>query len=275
MAQTQGLKRMIDVVMCLKQPPFWLLERAIARIRAQPETQRILFVIHPTLDLIDFVQEQMQEGDECLWDMHGLAYARWLGIRASTAEYVSFVDHDVLLPPHYYATCLPYLQNGMVGAVNGISVDPTFPLLGLKTHPPAQLKVLPRGLCTATLLKREAITDWYPPKNLHACEDLHLTRHLKAKGYDWLQIPQYVFHYSTTNDVVHRWRWHGAGYRMLFKPRYFLARRGLELLKLPYFYRKYGARAEALWHELRHQWHLTYGFLHARDFLKSHRRAYT
>lgn len=280
---------MIDVVMCLKNPDFAVLAQAIQRIRREPEVQRLIFVIYPTLQLIDFIHEQMQEGDECLWDSTGLAYARWIGIQASKADFLSFVDHDTLIPRGFYTHCLRYFGGSQIGAVNGISIDTDSVRHGLKTMPTKTLQVISRGLCTANVIRRSLVADWRPPKNLQALEDFHLTHHLATKGYMWLQIPRYVLHYSCGEDFVKRWLWNGAGIRMIqgmglgdalpltMQSRsiwQFLWWRLICVLVVLRYAKKHGLNARAIQTEIHRQFCFLKGYLQAEKYLKSRRTGY-
>ncbi|MFT4165610.1 MAG: glycosyltransferase [Microlunatus sp.] len=42
---------------------------------------------------------------------HGRGFGRWRGVNESVGDYIIMVDADIVLPPEWLATTLPYLQN--------------------------------------------------------------------------------------------------------------------------------------------------------------------
>jgi len=280
----------IDVIMCLRSPDIKVLDLVVRRIRTQPEVKRVIFMISAKGALDPFVEwtdNGLRHGDSIIHEDLSLAVARRLGITASTTEFISFVDCDVLIPSHFYHKCLRYLTNyAVVGGVNGITIDTEWANPDYLAWRSAQLEILDRGLCTANLIRRELVADWTPPPYLQALEDFHLTQHLKAKRKIWLQIPHYILHLSFGEDMKKRWCWNAAGTRMIqvmglghrlpFGWRSsnmlsFLFWRVTRILAIPELYKRYGEDARIILFEVLRQFYTLKGYLQYNRFLETRR----
>lgn len=271
--------------MCAKNPDRKVMELAVKRIRNQPEVRRIIFVVNiksPT-DLEGINQKK----DLIIPENISLSYARVLGITLALSPIISFVDHDVLIPKHFYRKCLQFMDKyPKIGGANGISMDTDFPRHGIKLKWTSGMVEVQRGLCTANVVRRKLVTDWNPPTNLHALEDFHMAQHIRNQGYKWLQFPIYVYHLSFGEDFVKRWLWNGAGFRMIKEiglgqhlPRAYKAKshaefvykRFLQILLSPRFYLKYGINAYAIKTEVHRQLCIMIGYFQYDKFTKTRR----
>lgn len=280
---------MIDVIMCLRNPDISVLDLVVRRIRQQSEVNRIIFVASIKGELnpfVDWADNGLRHGDSIVHEDTSLSFARRLGIYASKTKLISFVDCDVLIPSNFYKKCLFFLDRfSCVGAVNPISIDTEWSKYGIKPRK-RQIEILQRGLCTATLMRRELVADWDPPVQLEALEDFHLTQHVANKGKLWIQIPHYVIHLSFGEDTCKRWLWNAAGVRLIqqmglghklpftyqapstFK---YILWRVARILAIPIFFHKYGTNARAIIYAVSYQYNLLKGYLKASKYLETRR----
>lgn len=203
----------IDVIVCSKKPTTSLFEKCIHQLLAQTtKINKIIVVYRESIDKI-LVHPKLQYIKEPAKSC--LAYARFLGIQASSSEYICFVDDDVLLGKNHIAE-LYQKQKAYNCVIEGVLT-----ILDQSIRIPTPLyqdKILrnsDRGFTHNTLIARHFVSDWIPPQ-IHAFEDYSLTRHIQQKGVIWYryQQPTISYHIKTYNQLK-RTRWATAGSKTL------------------------------------------------------------
>jgi hypothetical protein len=290
---------LIDVIMCVKNPDIEIMNLSVKKIKQQPEVRRILYVVNKdtSMNPLDLMGgEEIRSGftgtthDCWIPEEKSLSYARMLGIKYSQTPFISFVDYDVLIPKNFYRKCLKFMEKyPKIGGANGISMDTDFPRHGIKLKWTSKMVEIQRGLCTANIIRRNLVTDWNPPANLHALEDFHMAQYIRDQGYKWMQLPIHVYHLSFGEDFVKRWLWNGAGFRMIKEiglgehlPKAYKAKRHAEflykrffrILISPVFYLRYGLNAKAIKTEVHRQLCIMIGYFKYHKYTKTRRTGY-
>jgi GT2 family glycosyltransferase len=90
---------------------------------------RFIFVAEGSTEVLDYVEGLAKEQrirSTCTMNFgeRGLAQARNLGVELNTADYIAFVDDDVVLPAHWAESVISRLKDSDVIGVTG----PAFPL---------------------------------------------------------------------------------------------------------------------------------------------------
>jgi len=158
-----------------------------------------------------------------------LAWARKIGIGQVDTEWFAFIDSDIKLCERWFEKMWPYtriVEN--VGAVQAIHwqshASTRFDFLRkretVKIHEVffKGLFSLTRGLTTQTLIKKDAVKGWNPPRELAAFEDYHLTQHILHRGYKFIVVNDVISQHiisPSKGDSSFRWGlWCGAGVRI-------------------------------------------------------------
>jgi len=157
---------------------------------------------------------------------YGLAKSRWIGIQHADTEYIAFIDSDIQLLPGWGKIMTSILKEyASIAGVHGkdVYVNPYLfkyeqaerKILGkllnyyrrVKKHNYVKFISLEtlsrekvRGLTHNTIVLREALKDWKPPKILSIGEDHHLMLHVLEKGLYWGVVEKPVaLHYAFKN----------------------------------------------------------------------------
>jgi len=122
--------------------------------------------------------------------------ARQKCIEAVTSEIFAFIDDDVIVDESWYSGMMFWMKKLNAGAVTGV------PDLKPKTDARRFLELLIREIdlnklpqpinCLHTgscLIRTELVKDIQIPRWLQHREDLYITEHIKAKGYECYRVP--------------------------------------------------------------------------------------
>jgi glycosyltransferase involved in cell wall biosynthesis len=172
-----------------------------------------------------------------------LARARYLGIQQVKTSIFAFVDSDVLIPVNWQRCMEHWMQNEHVGAVSSplCSENQQRTFKGPRIIKPCKnlnpkeiikngLFRTIRGYTFAAMIRTNLVTDWKPPANLSALEDLSLSQHVVSKGFLWVELPEpccyhvkELKHGSGVSRYLKQGLWEGANARIIgVKARYFL-----------------------------------------------------
>jgi len=133
-----------------------------------------------------------------------LARARYLGIQQVAKPIFAFIDSDVLIPVSWQRRMERWMQNERVGAVSSplcvaerrqrSSKKPRIIKSCKDLNPYEIIKnglfQMTRGYTFATMIRTNLVTDWNPPTNLSALEDLSLSQHIVSKGFLRIEPPE-------------------------------------------------------------------------------------
>lgn len=206
---------MIDVIVCVSEPNFKVFHRCIIQLNKQELVNKIIVVYKDWIAtnplLFSNIKLIKEPKKSCL------AFARYLGIQASTSEFICFVDSDVILHKNHIKELYEnHLRFG--GAIEGIlTAKDNSRKIPIVNYSYRILKKNERGFTHNTLIKREWITDWKPIFT-HAYEDYLLTQHIQNKGYLWVRYPLNCISYHIKDyNIRKRTAWGIAGERIVLQ----------------------------------------------------------
>jgi glycosyltransferase involved in cell wall biosynthesis len=184
----------IDVVMCTYNSNKPFFRNILLAIRKEIPLHCFIAVDKFSSDgTVDTILDVFPEA-KVIKSHQNLGCARKLGIDKVDTRYFAFVDDDVLLLNGWYEHVMKLMKKE-VGAVSCYAKAriPYLQELFEYTKPTKHIIVSSiknidsqRGFAYATLIKKEAISDWKPSNILSACEDHEILRHIVRKGFLWL-----------------------------------------------------------------------------------------
>jgi glycosyltransferase involved in cell wall biosynthesis len=165
-----------------------------------------------------------------LQSRENLGKARKIGIDHVDTSFFIFVDSDVLLLKGWYEYVKGLMKNG-VGAVacfaqdegelnRGLAYDQTLPRLVFSSKNNVDSQ---RGWTYATLIRKEAVTNWEPNRTLAAGEDHELLRQVATQGFLWV-TSYFVFakhlqpvqsYFDFYQNLWKKQKWNAAGLRYI------------------------------------------------------------
>ena len=218
----------IDIILCVSNPIQGIFEKCVSQLLKQAYLNKII-IIHPFFDRFFYPQGEKiikirEPKRSCL------AYARYLGIQKSTAEYICFVDGDVILHKNHLKQLLEKQQTkgGVIEGVLTILDDRKNVNYTMKELKPGE-----RGFTHNTLIFREYIRNWKP---IFTCawEDYLITQFILNQNLSWVRFPQECKSYHIKDyGIFKRNAWGTAGERMVKK----LTKRTIIFRTINYFKR--------------------------------------
>lgn len=157
-----------------------------------------------------------------------LGRARKIGIENVDTSLFAFIDSDVLLLKGWY-TYTKALMNKATGAIACFAKDGVHYNYGLDKDSKDIFVTskynldTQRGWTYATLVRKTAVEDWSPDKNLCAGEDHQLLRHVVGKDFLWVtsyhvlarHIVPIQNYFSYFQNLWRKHRWNSAGRRYI------------------------------------------------------------
>jgi glycosyltransferase involved in cell wall biosynthesis len=220
----------IDVVMCTynsNTPYFNAVLRAISR-----EIPVHCFIAVDRLSSDGTVSRILEVFPEAkiVQSQENLGRARKIGINKVDTSFFMFVDSDVLLLKGWYEYVKGLMKNG-TGAVasfaqdegelnRGLAYNQTLPCLVFSSKNNVDSQ---RGWTYATLIRKEAVTNWEPNRMLSAGEDHELLRHVVTQGFLWV-TSYFVFakhlepvqsYFAFYQNLWKKYKWNAAGLRYI------------------------------------------------------------
>lgn len=140
------------------------------------------------------------------------ATARQKGIEAATAEYIAFVDSDVVLTIDWFCDMLTAMEvDGEKGAIWGITIPTEETELEYRRALAELYRTsivsmamdygMRRGMTHDTLIRRAAVEGIKIPKELHVFEDHYIRQHIEKQGYEW-DISVWAFCYHNRHTRI-------------------------------------------------------------------------
>lgn len=202
---------MIDAIVCVSNPTAHIFEKCLEQLRKQKYLNKII-IVHPYSDSFPYLNNDKidilrEPKISCL------ANARRMGIRRSQADFICFVDADVILHTNHFQQ-LYHAHRSYGGIIEGILTI----LENNQEHNNYQFRILKngeRGFTHNTLMLRSAVVDWNP---IFTCawEDYLLTQHVHKQGYLWVRYPQKCVSYHIKDyGLFKRNCWGTAGERLV------------------------------------------------------------
>jgi glycosyltransferase involved in cell wall biosynthesis len=215
----------IDAIVCISEPNFEILWKCFRQLEKQLFINKI-FVVHPYDEEFVSLQENIisirEPKKSCL------ANARRLGIKQSKADFICFVDADVILHTNHFKQLINaykiyskvFNKNNIVieGVLNNIEKSQSKFSLPYFPYQFKFLKLGERGFTHNTLIPRKYVLDWNPPFTC-AFEDYDLTQHVFSKNGKWVRFVQQCKSYHIKDyGIVKRSLWGTAGERIVINP---------------------------------------------------------
>ena len=151
-----------------------------------------------------------------------LAWARKLGVNATTNKSVAYVDSDVFLGKDHLVflelVVKPLRKRKKHTVVEGILI-PRIEKPSISFIPSIyETEVIPkggRGFTHNTLFNRETLLSW-KPRFTYAWEDWLLTQHVQSLGGNWIRCRTHTnsFH-IVDGSVIRQYQWDAAGERLV------------------------------------------------------------
>ena len=134
----------------------------------------------------------------------GLSQCRSIGVQVANGEVIAFIDDDVCIHSSWFSEMMFWLKKLNAGAVTGvpelIPKSTARKYRQLLNRISLDLEELPKPVnCLHTgscLIRTELVKDIQIPKWLQHREDLYITEHIKAKGYECYIVPVKFKHYA-------------------------------------------------------------------------------
>ena len=205
----------IDVVM-----PTWnsaaMLSRTLRPLKEGLRPCNIIVVDRSSQDRTRDIA--VEHGATVLVDTVSLGSARMTGVRASGADWIAFVDDDIVLPKGFREAVEPFLVPG-VGAVQAaaVSVHQPYRMIHLEEFGERmgrdghfELRAGERGFTNATLVRRELLQD-LDLSDMNTWEDWVITQQVLSSGHRWVVTMPFVDHIHDLEDLAYKEGWNAAG----------------------------------------------------------------
>jgi glycosyltransferase involved in cell wall biosynthesis len=200
--------------------PTWnsdeILEMVLAGVMKHIHPNRIIIVDRNSDDRTCEIAKDF--GCNLLTDSVSLGSARLLGISSSNAEFIAFIDDDIIIHEGFRDNLMKFMDDS-TGAVQGTA-------LSIEHHRRKRgkerwenltrergfflLKPGERGYTNCTIIRRKLISD-VQIKDLNSFEDWVISNHIIGKGFSWKFVPVYVDHHHVVKSIVSKYGWNGAG----------------------------------------------------------------
>jgi len=170
-------------------------------------------------DSIDGTREiALDHGCIIISDTISLGSARTKGIRASSTEWILFVDDDVIIPSNFIESMEEYIEE-RTGALWSPCVSTIEPIRsafishlerdlgqqGYYTIHPGE-----RGCTNATLIRRELIKD-IDISDMNTWEDWAIAQKVMESGMDWKVVRVFSDHINEDLNLFYKHSWNTAG----------------------------------------------------------------
>ncbi|NYT12079.1 MAG: glycosyltransferase family 2 protein [Methanomassiliicoccales archaeon] len=213
--ETNSNSEAMDVII-----PTWnssdILDMVLEGVREHIHPNRIILVDRNSTDkTLDIAKEF---DCDVLTDTVSLGSARMLGISSSSAEFVAFIDDDIVIHEDFREKLMEFMDNE-TGAVQGTALS-TEPRLRRRMKDRWEkltkekgfflLKPGQRGYTNCTILRRRLLSG-LQIEDLNSFEDWVIANHILEEGYSWKITPVYVDHHHVVKSVVSKYGWNGAG----------------------------------------------------------------
>lgn len=152
-----------------------------------------------------------------------LGQARAKTIQKVETEWFAFIDDDVYITKNWFQQLTRHIAP-KTGAVHGfmwtIGVEKWRKIFnGRRPSRVQRLKKGDRGKTHNTLIKTELVKDWEPSQpDIQWFEDYEITKHVLAKGYDWLLIPVDAYHMESYIHLLKQSAGKIRGWKKVLKP---------------------------------------------------------
>jgi glycosyltransferase involved in cell wall biosynthesis len=143
----------------------------------------------------------------CLFPNQGRGAARATGVRIAQGEYIAFIDADIMLPTHWFSTCLDYMMK--YDAVGGIAVPDgdvnyLYSLLNLKPKV-ARPTTIVAG--SNGFYKRKVFEEISFNKDLRDGEDSVFNKVMIKKGFKILSIKSLIVEHKEERRLLEALKW--------------------------------------------------------------------
>ncbi len=177
---------------------------------------RIIIVDRDSAD--DTRDIALSYGCTILGDTSSLGSARMKGVSNSSADWIAFVDDDILLPPGFREKVGRFMA-GDIGAVQcgAVSVHEPYRTIhleelggrmGVGDH--YDLTPGERGFTNATLIRRELLAG-LDLSDVDTWEDWVITQKVLSTGHRWIVVRPFVDHIHDLGDLAEKEGWNAAG----------------------------------------------------------------
>ncbi len=204
----------VDVAVCTYNSEKYL-DECLKSIRQYVPFKRLIVIDHYSTDKT--VQIAKKHGAEIYFENVGLGYARQLAIDISNAEFILFVDSDVVFYDGlWFKKCVKLFENERlrIGAI-GLDTPVKYPDWRAKYNEfwwKNVPKIKKNYFHNVYFLRRKAIEGIKIPDYLGAFEHIYIKKYVEKKGWKVRVIQANGMHYYDFPD----WKgaWLGAGARM-------------------------------------------------------------
>jgi glycosyltransferase involved in cell wall biosynthesis len=164
------------------------------------------------------VELAKENGALVLTDDTSLGSARMKGVRHSRAEWIAFIDVDIVLPPGFLEAMEPFMVEG-VGAIQAGAISVHEPYrsihleefgsrMGYADHFDCHLGE--RGFTNATLVRR-SLLEGLDLTMVNTWEDWVITQRVLRSGHRWIVVRPFVDHIHDREDLARKEGWNAAG----------------------------------------------------------------
>jgi glycosyltransferase involved in cell wall biosynthesis len=193
-----------------------MLERSLKSLADNLKPDEIIVVDRHSSD--GTVELARSYGASVLTDDVSLGSARMKGVRQSRAEWIAFIDDDIILPSGFRDAIKEFMVEG-VGAIQAaaISVHEPYRSIHLDEFDSRMMgsdhfDYLPgeRGFTNATFIRRELL-DGLDLSSVDSWEDWVITQRVLSSGYRWIVVRPFVDHIHDRIDLAKKEGWNAAG----------------------------------------------------------------
>jgi len=193
-----------------------MLEISLPKIISHLRPDRVIGVDRASLDQT----VEMASGCHCtvVTDTTSLGSARMRGVRESQADWIAFIDDDIVLPSGF-RVAMERIMTQDIGAIQAaaiwvhepyrqIHMDEFSSRMGRSDH----FDYLPgeRGFTNATLIRR-CLLEGLDLTEVNSWEDWIITQRVLSLGYRWVVTKPFVEHIHDFGDLAKKEGWNAAG----------------------------------------------------------------
>jgi glycosyltransferase involved in cell wall biosynthesis len=200
--------------------PTWnsshMLERSLPALAVNLRPDGIIIVDRHSTDRTAALGEA--NGAVILTDDVSLGSARMKGVRHSKAEWIAFIDDDIIVPAGFREEMEKFMIDG-VGAIQAAAVSVHEPYRSihmdefgsrLAGSDHFDYRSGERGFTNATLIRRDLL-DGLDLSDVDTWEDWVITQRVLGSGYRWIVVRPFVDHIHERDDLAKKEGWNAAG----------------------------------------------------------------